>query len=172
MPKHIRRTTSGRTIASTHWAVTALRNAFRFLLCAVAAMMVTLSGGNPATAAGPQEFQVGYYHDGGIFTNNRYDVYIYGTVTRHGDQYELKAIVQTECRHDSGPSQEWKLAFGSSDENWRYVSGSCHDYEHRVSFTRTGPLGSDGRVYVQAGAYGGRSMFGSWGWGDQKSVWV
>ncbi|MFE5097476.1 hypothetical protein ACFRCI_46220 [Streptomyces sp. NPDC056638] len=171
MSKHLSRTTSGRTIASTHWAVTAFRNAFRFLLCAVAAMTVTLSGGSPATAAGPQEFQIEYQHDGGIFTNNRYDVYIFGTVTRHGDQYKLKAVVRSTCLHDSGPSQEWSLAFGSSAESWRYVSGSCPNYEHKVSVTRTGPLGSDGRVYVQAGAYGGRG-FGSWGWGDAKSVWV
>ncbi|MFI9629305.1 hypothetical protein [Streptomyces sp. NPDC052042] len=161
MSEHVSRTTSKR----------ALRNAFRFLLCAVAAMMMTLSGGSPATAAGPQEFLVEYRYDGGIFTANNYQVYVSGTVTRHGDQYELKAIVEATCRHVVGPSQEWSLAFGSSAESWRYVSGSCPEDEYKGSFTRTGPLGSDGRVYVQAGAYGGR-VFGSWGWGDQRSVWV
>ncbi|MEW2290992.1 hypothetical protein [Streptomyces sp. NPDC047841] len=155
-----------------HRVVRARRAAIRFVLCAVAAMVATLGGITPATAAS-EDFHVTYESNADSTTRNSYWVDITGTVTRIGDQYELTAVVKSQCRRDVGPSQEWGMAFGSSAESWRYVTRPCKDtYPYsQETIKETGPLLPDGRVYIQAGAYGGHS-FGSWGWGTQRSVWV
>jgi hypothetical protein len=157
------------------WAVRARRAAVRFVLCAVTAMLATLGGITPATAAS-EDFHVTYESRADSTTRNSYWVDIRGTITRHGDQYELTAVVKSRCHRDTGPSQEWGMAFGSSAESWRYVTRPCNDSQQFSQYSQetikeTGPLYPDGRVYIQAGAYGGQS-FGSWGWGTQRSVWV
>lgn len=155
-------------MASRQWAITACRAAVRLVLCAVTAVVVTLNGINPAAAAGTETVRVEY--DGGIAgSRNHYTVWMDATVTRIGDQYELTGIVHSGCEHDSGPAQYWGLAFGSSAESWRYLQGLCGQQDARVK--ETGPLASDGRVYLQAGAYGDW-LADSWGWGTQRSVRV
>ncbi|QRX92119.1 hypothetical protein [Streptomyces noursei] len=138
-------------------------------------MVVALSGINPAAAAEPQDFHVTYQSGTGSTTRNSYWVDITGTVTRIGDQYELSGVVRSRCHRDSGPNQSWSLAFGSSAESWRYVQRPCGEsgmeQYNTEKITEAGPLRPDGRVYLQAGAYGGEG-FGSWGWGTQRSVWV
>ncbi|MGA5266275.1 hypothetical protein [Streptomyces lydicamycinicus] len=136
-------------------------------------MVVTLNGINPAAAA-TEDFHVTYESGTGSTTNNSYWVDIRGTVTRIGDQYELSGVVKSRCHLNSGPDQEWGLAFGSSAEGWRYVQRPCGDSQYpyaQEAIKETGRLLPDGRVYLQAGAYGGLT-FGSWGWGTQRSVWV
>ncbi|MFI0165581.1 hypothetical protein [Streptomyces sp. NPDC017095] len=134
--------------------------------------MATLGGTNPAAAAS-QDFHVTYDSGVGTYTRNSYWVDIHGTVTRDDYQYELTAVVESHCVRDQGSSQEWGMAFGSSIENWRYLSGPSSDSVPyaREKVTVTGLLGEDGRVYLQAGAWGGTN-FGSWGWGSPQSVWV
>ena len=95
---------------------------------------------------------------------------INATVTKEGNRYKLSGSVTSRCNHDSGPAQKWGLAFGSSAESWRYLEGPCGERQ-TTRIEESGPLRSDGRVYLQAGAYGGQ-LAGSWGWGEQKSVWV
>lgn len=156
-----------------YWAVRARRAAVRFVRCAVTAIVATLGGINLAAAAS-EDFHVTYESGTGNTTRNSYWVDITGTVIRNGDQYELTAVVKSRCHRDGGPSQEWGMAFGSSAESWRYVTRSCNDTHHPYSqdtINETGPLRPDGRVYIQAGAYGGET-FGSWGLGTQRSVWV
>ncbi|MFJ8770140.1 hypothetical protein [Streptomyces clavifer] len=158
-------------MTSMQWAMRAWRPVNRFVLCAVAAVAVTLSGISPAAAAS-EDVRVTY--ESGISTNsgNSYDVQITATVTRVGDRYELKGKVKAKCFHSSGPDQKWGLAFGSSAESWRYEEGACGDRAWRYEdINVSGPLRPDGRVYLQAGAYGGNGL-GSWGWGTQRSVWV
>ncbi|MFE4016493.1 hypothetical protein ACFXPZ_03465 [Streptomyces sp. NPDC059101] len=128
-----------------------------------------LNGLNPAAAAAKETTVVTY--DGGGFAGNWYKVKITATVTRIGDRYELSALVESRCIHDEGPAPEWGLAFGSSAESWRYEEGTCSPDWKKVTLKETGPLRRDGRVYLQAGAYGGL-LLGSWGWGTQRSVWV
>ncbi len=155
-----------------HWAVRTRRAVVRFVLCAATAIVATLGGVTPATAAS-EDFHVTYESGTGDTTRNSYWVDISGTVTRNGDQYELTAVVKSRCHRDTGPSQQWGMAFGSSAESWRYTTRSCtNNYPAaQETITETGPLRRDGRVYIQAGAYGGEA-FGSWGWGTQQSVWV
>ncbi|MEU2994670.1 hypothetical protein [Streptomyces sp. SM13] len=131
---------------------------------------VTLSGNSRAAAAEPQSVELQYVY-GGTLNRNFYNVQIEATVTRNGDQYQLSGVVRSYCNRDSGPSQKWGLAFGSSAESWRYLEGPCEGDMRTERIEQSGPLGSDGRVYLQAGAYGGQ-LAGSWGWGEQKSVWV
>lgn len=153
------------------WAMKAWRPVNRFMLCAVAAMAVTLSGISPAAAAS-EDVQVTYESTISTNSGNAYNVEINATVTRIGDHYELKGKVQAWCVHSTGPDQKWGLAFGSSAESWRYEEGTCGDRQTSYAdINVSGPLGSDGRVYLQAGAFGGNS-FGTWGWGTQKSIWV
>ncbi|MES9558756.1 MULTISPECIES: hypothetical protein [unclassified Streptomyces] len=136
-------------------------------------MVATLGGITPASAAS-EDFHVTYESGGSVTSRNTYWVDITGTITRAGDQYELKAVVKSRCYRDSGPSQEWGMAFGSSAESWRYIARPCDDRfgsHSQETIEETGPLLPDGRVYIQAGAYGGET-FGSWGWGTQRSVWV
>ncbi|MEV6422288.1 hypothetical protein [Streptomyces sp. NPDC051662] len=132
-------------------------------------MLVTLSGINPAAAAS-KDFHV-TYKSGSNYAQNYYDVDIKGTVTRTGDRYELKGTVTARCVRKQGPDQLWSLAFGSSAESWRYTRGPCTDRPTTTAIRETGRLRPDGRVYVQAGAYGGEAL-GAWGWGTQRSVWV
>ncbi|MEU4180933.1 hypothetical protein [Streptomyces sp. NPDC026589] len=113
-------------------------------------------------------------YEHGINTNsgNSYKVEITATVTRVGQRYELKAKVKAMCTHSSGPSQKWGLAFGSSAESWRYAEGKCGDRTWEYDEVNvSGPLRPNGRVYLQAGAYGGTG-FGSWGWGTEHSAYV
>ncbi|MFE6977187.1 hypothetical protein [Streptomyces sp. NPDC057682] len=135
---------------------------------AAAAQGVTLS--SRAAAAEPQSVDLSYVY-GGTLNRNYYNVHITATVTRVGDQYKLSGSVTSLCNRESGPAQRWGLSFGSSAENWRYLDGSCEGDTRTERIEQSGPLGSDGRVYLQAGAYGGQ-LAGSWGWGEQKSVWV
>lgn len=158
-------------MTSVRWARNAWRPVNRFVLCALAAMAVTLSGISPAAAAS-EDVRVTYESSISTQSGNAYDVQITATVTRVGDRYELKGTVRAICTHSSGPDQKWGLAFGSSAESWRYVEGACGDRQPTGGeINESGPLRPDGRVYLQAGAYGGES-FGSWGWGTQQSVWV
>lgn len=161
----------GGTMMYGHWAVRARRAAVRFVLCAVTAIVATLGGVTPAAAS--EDFHVTYDSEIGTTSRNSYWVDIKGTVTRNGDQYELTAVVKSRCYRNSGASQEWGMAFGSSAESWRYVTRPCNDTHpySQETITETGPLRPDGRVYIQAGAYGG-DPFGTWGWGTQRSVWV
>lgn len=158
-------------MTSTQWAMRAWRPVNRFVLCAVAAVAVTLSGISPAAAAS-EDVQVTYESSISTNSGNSYDVEITATVTRVGDHYELKGKVKAYCTHSSGPDQKWGLAFGSSAESWRYEEGACGDRQTRYAdINVSGPLRPDGRVYLQAGAYGGNGI-GSWGWGTQRSVYV
>ncbi|PZT73767.1 MULTISPECIES: hypothetical protein [unclassified Streptomyces] len=143
----------------------------RFVLCAVAAGVATLSGIGPASAAS-EDVRVTYESSISTNSGNAYEVEITATVTRIGDHYELKGKVKSTCIHSTGPDQKWGLAFGSSAESWRYEEGACGD--RRTTYEDinvSGPLLPDGRVYLQAGAFGGNG-FGSWGWGTKRSVWV
>ncbi|SHM99599.1 hypothetical protein SAMN05216268_11795 [Streptomyces yunnanensis] len=160
-------------MTSRQWAVRACRAAARLMLCAVTAMVVSLNGINPAAAA-TEDFRVTYERGISHQSGNSYSVTITGTVTRVGGHYELKGTVDSTCIHSTGPDQKWSLAFGSSAEGWRYVEGSCGDGTSEIDgVDETGPLLRDGRVYLQAGAYGGTGNWGaSWGWGTQRSVWV
>ncbi|MFE7002333.1 hypothetical protein ACFVBM_22615 [Streptomyces griseus] len=156
------------TTQVTNW----LRNAARLSLCALTGAVLTLGGSTPASAAEPQSATVTYDRDVSTVTGNGYSVSITATVTRNGDRYTLEATVKSTCFHRNGPDQKWGLAFGSSAEKWRYAEGKCGDNAQRTDrISETGPLRPDGRVYLQAGAYGGEA-FGSWGWGTARSVWV
>lgn len=156
---------------SVQWAMRAWRPVNRFVLCAVAAVVVTLSGLSPAAAAS-EDVQVTYKSSISTNSGNAYNVQITATVTRVGDRYELKGKVRATCVHSSGPDQKWGLAFGSSAESWRYEEGACGDREAFYDdIDVSGPLRPDGRVYLQAGAFGGKD-FGTWGWGTQRSVYV
>ncbi len=156
---------------SMQGAMKAWRPVNRFVLCAMAAAAVALSGTTPAAAAS-EDVRVTYESSISTNSGNSYDVEITATVTRVGDHYELKGKVKSTCFHSSGPDQKWGLAFGSSAESWRYEEGACGDRQTRYDdINVTGPLRPDGRVYLQAGAFGGKD-FGTWGWGTQRSVWV
>ncbi|GGZ97388.1 hypothetical protein GCM10010344_76810 [Streptomyces bluensis] len=65
--------------------------------------------------------------------------------------------------------------FRSNAESWRYVTGPCSEGQQGggqgATIKQTGRLARDGRVYLQAGAYGG-TMAGSWGWGTMRMVAV
>lgn len=168
-------------MTSRQRAVRACRAAVRFALCAVTAMLVTLSGINPAAAAEPQQFEVSYRYNIGAVTGNSYSVTITGTVTLiAGHRYELEGSTNANCRNGAeGPTQKWGLAFGSDAENWQYLTGRCGNGDtFNVPFKATGPLAYGNRVYLQAGACGGLSpcttnpLSWGWGWGTEQSVWA
>ncbi|MFD8110227.1 hypothetical protein [Streptomyces microflavus] len=159
-------------MTSTRPARGARRAAARLASCALTATLLTMGGTGSVAAAEPQSVKVTYDSPGDWTSDNSYKVSITATVTRNGDRYTLKGTVKSMCLRSQGPAQKWGLAFGSSAESWRYAEGPCGESAERTEkIERTGPLRPDGRVYLQAGAWGGK-IDGAWGWGTQRSVWV
>ncbi|WP_192939116.1 hypothetical protein [Streptomyces cinnamoneus] len=121
----------------------------------------------PASAK-TQDVKSSYVHAGGT---GHWNVKFRGTASSKNGTYTLKGALEGACSNAVGTAQPWMgLPYGSSSESWRIAEAQCLS-SSKLQVNESGKLGSDGKLWVRAGGWGG-AFAGYWGWTGSRILYL
>ncbi|MEU4212187.1 hypothetical protein AB0F13_19650 [Streptomyces sp. NPDC026206] len=140
----------------------------RYLFTALMAALTLVAGTTTPASARTHDAKSSYIYAGGT---GHWHVKFHGKASSENGTYTLTGTLEGSCSHAVGTAQPWMgLQYGSSSESWRIVEAQCLN-SSKVQVKESGKLGSDGKLWIRAGGWGG-AFAGYWGWTGSRILYL